>query len=430
MDRNMLDRRPMPLVTLRDLYAAELHDLFDAEQQILQELPGMAARATSAELRQAFEDHYEQTQVHLDRLELLFRQLDERPRVDVCEGMHGVIQEAHRRAADAERGDVLVAALIAAAQRIEHYEIAAYGCVRSYAQTPGDAEAARLLQQTLDEEERADRRLTEIAEQRINHAAGEDLVPHPTTYRSRLRYVSAGDLGTFPYARYRITTPDHEDIGAIDGFIVDGDSARPVYYVVDSGGWFTGRRYLLPVAQLELDEREAMFHTELTREQLRRYPEFSTTAFVAMNDDEAARYERRMLETVVPFRHQSHRAAERPAYGELPMYQPPAWLMTGVWPTEATGFAVVPPRSQSSPAGHDGHAKARSTKHTTGTTGPDKEGESRNRRKHAPHDDMNEREHEAALQAGNELMVARGEPEGRSEEAPKRTKRIEKYEDR
>src|SRR5688572_9952086 len=152
----------MPVVTLRDLYTVELTDLFDAEQQILRELPGMAARATSAELRQAFEDHYEQTQVHIERLELLFRQLDERPRLQPSEAMRGIIRETHRRAADAERGETLDAALIAAAQRIEHYEIAGYGCACNYAAILNDRDAARILQQTLDEERYSDRRLTEI----------------------------------------------------------------------------------------------------------------------------------------------------------------------------------------------------------------------------------------------------------------------------
>src|SRR5712691_9699240 len=114
----------MPIVTLRDLYIAELQDLYDAEQQLLQELPAMAARATSSELRRAFDHHLEQTQVQIQRLDLIFRQLDTR---------------------QCERGDVLDAALIGAAQRIEHYEIAAYGCARTYARTLGDAEGEKLL---------------------------------------------------------------------------------------------------------------------------------------------------------------------------------------------------------------------------------------------------------------------------------------------
>ena len=336
----------MPIVTLRDLYAAELHDLFDAEQQILQELPGMAARATSAELRNAFEDHYEQTLVHIERLELLFRQLDERPRLQPSEAMRGLVQGARRRAADAERGEVLDAALIAAAQRIEHYEIAAYGCARSYADTLGDPAAARLLQQTLDEEGRADQRLTEIAQRGINAGAGEDLLPRATTYRSRLRYLAGSDLQSFGYGHHRIVSPDQDDLGTIDGFIADGETGRPIYYVVDSGGWFSGRRYVIPVAQLELDIATQTFRTELTRELLRRYPEFSAGAFVAMDDDSAARYERRLLEAVLPFRHQLRRATAQPTYSDLPIYQPPPWLVTDIWTTEA-GAAATEARGKS-----------------------------------------------------------------------------------
>jgi ferritin-like metal-binding protein YciE len=398
----------MPVVTLRDLYVDELTDLLDAEQQVLQELPGMAARATSAELRKAFEEHYEQTQVHLERLELLFRQLNERPRLQPCEAVRGLVQQAHRRAAAAERGETLDATLIAEAQRIEHYGIAAYGCARTYARILGDAEAARLLQQSLDDEWQADRRLTAIAMRGINDAASEDVLPNATTYRSRLRYVDAADLPRFRYRAWRITTiGDEDDLGTIDGFIVDGESGRPVYYVVDSGGWFTGRRYVIPVAQLALDEAGTRFRTELTRDQLRRYPEFSAGAFIAMDDEDATRYERRLIATVLPFRQQpqARTAGERPKYDDLPLYQPPGWLMSGVWATEASGFAAVPPRSGELP------------------------------RRPATRDDKSEREHEqeAAARPENELMVARGEPDGRSERAQSEArppKRIEKYRER
>lgn len=390
----------MPIVTLRDLYLAELHDLFDAEQQILQELPGMAARATSAELRGALEDHYEQTRIHLERLELLFRQLNERPRLDPCEAMRGLISEAHRVAAKAERGDVLDAALIGAAQRIEHYEIAAYGCARSYARTLGDAEATRILQQTLDEEKHADRRLTEIAERGINRSAGEDLVPRATPDKSRLRYVAASELPDFRYPAYRIVTSDGDDVGTVDGFVVNGDSGRPIYYVIDSGGWFTGRRYLLPIAQLELDAGDERFRTPLTREQLRRYPEFSPSAFVAMTDEEAARYERRMLDAVLPYRVPPRHAAEPPLYADLPIYQPPAWLMIPPAPMAPSPWSTQPSVSE---------------------------------RRHAPHDDRTEQEHQADMEGQNELMVARGAPDRRSDEAQRQagdSKRIEKYRER
>ena len=409
----------MPIVTLRDLYVAELHDLADAEQQILQELPGMAARATSAELRKAFEDHYEQTQVHIERLELLLRQLDERPRLDTCDGVRGIIREAQRIAADAERGDVLDAALIGGAQRIEHYEMAAYGCARSYAQTLGDAEASRVLQQTLDEERRADARLSELAEQGINHSAGDDLLPHSTTYRSRLRYVAPGDLDNFRYGGWTIETSDGDGIGTIDGLVVNGDNGRPLYYVVDSGGWFSGRRYLLPVSQLTPDGAGKKFTTELTRDQLRRYPEFSPSAFIAMDDDEAARYERRMLDAVLPYWHDPHRPSDRPAYDRLPLYQAPTWLI------ENTGWAAVPPPTVV------GTAPQASTRRTSSDSQRLRD-PGKVRAPRAPqtaHDDRSQAERERE-RPQNELMVARGEPAERSDQVERQASRIEKYRDR
>ena len=391
----------MPVVTLRDLYTVELTDLFDAEQQILRELPGMAARATSTDLRRAFEDHYEQTQVHIERLELLFRQLDERPRLQPSEGMRGIVRDAHRRAAEAERGEALDAALIAAAQRIEHYEIASYGCARSYAAVLRDTEAARILQQTLDEERDSDRRLTQIAAEGINRAVGEDLVPQSTTYRSRLRYVAAADVHAFDYGHLRIITTERDDLGSIDGFIVDDRSGRPVYYVVDSGGWFSGRRYVIPVAQLALDREHQELRSELTREQLRRYPEFSASAFIAMDDEDAARYERRLLSTVLPFRRpDAMRSESQTAYNELPLYQPPGWLLE-------SGFAAHTPAAIQA----------------AGVRRP------------APHDDRSEPEHDrdAQLRPESELMIARGEPAERAEQARRQLKdseRIERYPDR
>jgi ferritin-like metal-binding protein YciE len=407
----------MPIVTLRDLYVAELQDLYDAEQQVLQELPGMAARATSGELRSVFETHYEQTQVHIERLDLLFRQLNERMFAAPCEAIRGLIREAHRRAAEAERGEVLDAALIAAAQRIEHYEIAAYGCARTYAQVLGDAEARRLLQQTLDEEGETDHRLTAIAEQGINQAAGEDLTARPTTYRSRLRYIAGVDLPAFRFGSHRITNADGDDLGRIDGFIVDGESGRPVYHVVDSGGWFSGRRYVIPVAQLEPEATEAAFRTELTREQLRRYPEFSPSAFVAMDDEDAARYERRLLDAVLPYRHEVRRG-DRPRYDELPLYQPPGWLMSGVWMTDATLAGAIPISDDDVPQADQPATRERRRRQASA--------------RQSPHDDRTEAEHQQ-MQPENELMMARGEPDGRGEHAEEQAsdqRRIEKYSDR
>jgi ferritin-like metal-binding protein YciE len=414
----------MAIVTLRDLYVAELHELSDVEHQILQELPGMAARATSAELQTAFEQHYEQTQIHIDRLDLLLRQLNERSQGGGCEGIRGLVHDAHRCAAEAERGEVLDATLIAVAQRIEHYEIAAYGCARTHAHVLGDSQAARLLQQTLDEERLADRRLTEIAQRGINQGAGEDLVEHSTTYRSRLRYIAASDVSAFPYAASRISNADGDELGHIDGFIVDGDTGRPLYHVVDSGGWFFGRRYVLPVAQLESAATPGSLRTPLTREQLRRYPEFNPSAFLAMDDDDAARYERRLINAVLPYRHASARY-ERPRYEQLPIYQPPPWLTAATGLAKSGMFGQRSRRGAAAPGewvAPEPSSPVPSDK-SPGTTPPP-----------APHDDQPEAEHINRITGPeNELIAARGEAAERSNEAAQRAsndRRIEKYPDR
>ncbi len=153
----------MTAVTLRDLYLAELNDLYDAEQQVLRELPLLSAGATSAELREAFDAHYRQTQQHLERLERLFRYLDERPRTVACRALKGIIEDARLRNGHLERGDALDASLIAAAQRIEHYQIAAYRSAHAYAVSLADATGAEVLQETLKEEGGMDERLARLA---------------------------------------------------------------------------------------------------------------------------------------------------------------------------------------------------------------------------------------------------------------------------
>ena len=214
----------MPTVTLRDLYAAELHDLMNAEKQIVTELPVMASRATSARLRRAFEDHHAETRVQIDRLRLLLGQLNEPAKAIPGGAVAALIEDARRRFDDTERGETLDAALIAAAQRIEHYELASYGTARSYAEALGDYDAARILQQTLDEEGHADHLLTKLAERGINQAAGDDLLEESTRYRSRLRFVGIKDV---PEARERevhLHNASGEHLGTLDGFVVDSES--------------------------------------------------------------------------------------------------------------------------------------------------------------------------------------------------------------
>ena len=163
----------MKLESLHDLYVMELKDLYNGEQQILKALPKMAENANSPELRAAFEDHLEQTRNHALRLEQIFQKLDEAPKGQKCKGMEGIIDEGEEMMDDVEDAPPAVAdaALISAAQRVEHYEIAAYGTVSTYARRLGFEDHAQLLNETLQEEGAADKKLTNLAESYINEEA-------------------------------------------------------------------------------------------------------------------------------------------------------------------------------------------------------------------------------------------------------------------
>jgi len=158
----------MKLDSLQTLYIEELRDLHNAENQLVKALPKMAKGASHQELRQAFEDHLEQTKEHVERLEEIFKRLEEKPTGKTCKGMKGLIEEGSENLEEDGDESVLDAALIGAAQRVEHYEIAAYGTVRTFAKMLGEEEAAELLQETLDEEGEADKLLTELAESVVN----------------------------------------------------------------------------------------------------------------------------------------------------------------------------------------------------------------------------------------------------------------------
>lgn len=153
---------------LQDLYVEELRDLYSAESQLVKALPKMAKAATNPQLRQAFEEHLEQTQAHVNRLEQIFEKLGEKPKGKTCYGMKGLLEEGKETMSEDAEPEVLDAGLIAAAQRVEHYEIAGYGTVRTYAKMLGDTDAAKLLQQTLDEEGETDKKLTKLAVSTIN----------------------------------------------------------------------------------------------------------------------------------------------------------------------------------------------------------------------------------------------------------------------
>ena len=161
----------MALDSLQSLFLDELKDVYHAEKQLVRALPRMAKAASSPDLRRAFTDHLKETQGQVQRLERVFKEVGQTPRAKKCEGMAGLVEEG--KAILEEDGDpaVIDAALIAAAQRVEHYEIAAYGCLRTYAQLLGLSTAERLLQENLDEEEAADAKLSALAEGGINQAA-------------------------------------------------------------------------------------------------------------------------------------------------------------------------------------------------------------------------------------------------------------------
>jgi ferritin-like metal-binding protein YciE len=161
----------MKLNTLEQLYVSELRDLYSAENQLLKALPKMAKGATSPELKDAFEKHLEQTKGHVERLEELFQQLDESPKGKTCHGMKGLIEEGSEILKEDGEGSVLDAGIIVAAQKVEHYEIASYGSVRTFANLLGKDEEAKLLQSTLDEESETNEILNGLAESVVNPEA-------------------------------------------------------------------------------------------------------------------------------------------------------------------------------------------------------------------------------------------------------------------
>jgi ferritin-like metal-binding protein YciE len=161
----------MKFDSLNDVFEAELKDLYSAEKQLVEALPSVASAATSKELSTAIESHLEETRGHVKRLEQVFDSVGLKAESEHCDGMEGLLKEGSEVAEAKGDGDARDAALIGAAQRVEHYEIAAYGTVRTLAQQLGHTEAADLLSQTLDEESAADEKLTQIATTEVNAAA-------------------------------------------------------------------------------------------------------------------------------------------------------------------------------------------------------------------------------------------------------------------
>jgi ferritin-like metal-binding protein YciE len=183
--------------TLHDAFLDELRDAYDAEKQLTRALPKLAKAASSPALRTAFEKHLEETRGHVDRLERVFESLDEKVRGKHCDGIAGIIEEGKSVMEEDFDEATMDACLIAGGQRAEHYEMAAYGTLVAWAQVMGHVEAANLLQQTLDEEKAADKKLSQLAEGGINQVAAdaveseedEDQAPA----RARRRAASASD---------------------------------------------------------------------------------------------------------------------------------------------------------------------------------------------------------------------------------------------
>ena len=197
------------LDSLEELFKDELKEIFDAEKQLTKALPKLAKKATSTELQTAFEDHLQETEMHVERLEQVFDQLGMAPRARASKAMRNLIAEGSDMIAEAEDDATRDALMIAAAQKVEHYEIAAYGTLRTWANVLGRRDAAGLLDETLDEEKQTDQRLTQIAESSINEAAAahsreeeeeeeeeEDEEPRRMrTGRARSRRMAAADRG-------------------------------------------------------------------------------------------------------------------------------------------------------------------------------------------------------------------------------------------
>ena len=161
----------MKIETMEDLFLEQVEDLYDAEKRLLKALPKMAEASTSQTLRQAFESHLMETEGHVSRLENIFRILGQDPKSHTCDAMKGLISEGEDVVSDIDQSSLRDAGLIAAANRVEHYEIAAYGSARTFADILGLTEAALLLEQTLQEEKKADQKLTQLAESLINDEA-------------------------------------------------------------------------------------------------------------------------------------------------------------------------------------------------------------------------------------------------------------------
>lgn len=161
----------MKIENMEELFLQQIEDLYDAEKRLVKALPKMAEASSSSQLRQAFESHLQETQGHVQRLERVFSEINKEPKSTTCDAMKGLISEGEDMISHIEQSPLRDAGLIAAGNRVEHYEMAAYGSARAFAETLGLSNAVSLLQQTLQEEKTADEKLTRLAESSINSEA-------------------------------------------------------------------------------------------------------------------------------------------------------------------------------------------------------------------------------------------------------------------
>jgi ferritin-like metal-binding protein YciE len=324
----------MGIASLKDLYLDELAGLYDAERQTIRTLPRLVDAARAPELKEALAKHVDESRLHLERLQLIFTHWGEKVPSQGCAGLAGIVQEADGRLTEAATADARDAAIIGVAQRIEHYEMAAYGCARTYARRLNRPDEARLLQETLDEEGRADHRLTEIAEAHVNDDARSEADLNEPAPGKRLRYVDARQLDyrRLSQGTLEVRNDADEKLGVFDGLIFDATSGRPHYIVVDSGGVFSAHRYLLPVGHVRFDDRARVLRVDLARDVAARYPAYDRDEFTTMTDEALQGYEGRLLDF---FKRDTGTRRPHAASED----RQPEWLMTGVWMTVPPALA-------------------------------------------------------------------------------------------
>lgn len=324
----------MSLGSLKDLYLDDLRDLYAAEMQMIRALPRLVDEARAPELRDLLSKHCEESRLHLERLQLIFTHWGQRAPSSTCAAIAGIVQEADERLNQLTTDDVRDAAIIGIAQRIEHYEIAVYGCARTYARRLNRNDDARLLQETLDEEGRADHRLSEIAEAHINDDARSEADLTAPARVNRFRYIDRTqlDFSRLTTEALRVCNDADAELGTFDGLVIAADTTTPRYIVVDARGLFSGRRYLLPVGKVRHDEEARVLRVNLPRDIAERYPEFDRDQFETMSDEAMRGYRARLTECF------PRAASEQPSEQSI-AEAPPEWLMTSVWITVTPGLA-------------------------------------------------------------------------------------------